>query len=58
MKLPSLASRRIHISFGLILHELLVDPPSIDRIEPYDNPFAPGNLEVLKKISIALRDGG
>jgi len=41
-----------------VLHDLLVDPASIDRIESYDNPFAPGNLEVLKKISIALRDGG
>lgn len=37
-----------------ILHQLLVDPTSIDRIESYDNPFASGNFEVLKKISNLL----
>jgi hypothetical protein len=38
-----------------ILQKLLVDPESIDRLEPYDNPFASGNLELLKSVSIALR---
>jgi hypothetical protein len=37
-----------------ILHEIFVDSKSIDRIESYDNPFAPGNFEILKQISILL----
>ena len=38
-----------------ILNNFLADPSVIDRIETYDNPFAPGNMEVLKKLSARLR---
>ena len=38
-----------------ILNKLFSDPTSIDRVESYDNPFAAGNLETLKKISILMR---
>src|ERR1035437_3329166 len=38
-----------------ILNRLFSDPASIDRVESYDNPFAPGNLETLKKVSVLLR---
>jgi len=37
-----------------ILGQLFADPTSIDRLEAYDNPFAPGNFELLKKISKSL----
>ena len=39
-----------------VLEKLFIDPSSIDRIEPYENPFTIGNLELLKKISISLRE--
>ena len=38
-----------------ILNNLLTDPFSIDRVESYDNPFASGNFELLKKVSKTLR---
>jgi hypothetical protein len=38
-----------------VLSNLLADPSSIDRVEAYDNPFASGNFELLKKLSVYLR---
>ena len=38
-----------------VLEGLFKDPTSIDRIEHYDNPFATGNFELLKKVSKALQ---
>lgn len=38
-----------------ILNDLFKDPSSLDRIESYDNPFAPGNFELLKLVSKDLR---
>jgi len=33
-----------------IIHESLTDPTALDRIEQYDNAFAPGNLANLRKL--------
>jgi hypothetical protein len=45
-----LASDRLQVSRQLrALNELFKDPSSVDRIEPYENPFTSGNLELLKK---------
>ena len=41
-----------------ILGKLFSDPAAIDRIEPYDNPFTTGNLELLKNVAKALRVRG
>ena len=38
-----------------ILQALFTDPTSIDRIESYDNPFAPGNFYLLKRVSSTLK---
>jgi hypothetical protein len=38
-----------------IVNNILTDPNSIDRIEPYDNPFSKGNFENLQKISTSLK---
>ncbi|MBI3853903.1 MAG: hypothetical protein HY298_27065 [Verrucomicrobia bacterium] len=38
-----------------ILNNLFTDPLSIDRVESYDNPFASGNFELLRKVSMTLR---
>lgn len=38
-----------------IVNNILTDPNSIDRIEPYDNPFSKGNFENLQKISNSLK---
>lgn len=37
-----------------IIHNVLNDPKSIDRIEEYSNVFAPGNFDNLRKISLLL----
>lgn len=37
-----------------IIERMLEDPSSIERIEPYDNPFASGNFEMLKRIALAV----
>ena len=37
-----------------ILQKLFSDPSVLERIESYDNPFAPGNLETLKKVAQLL----
>lgn len=37
-----------------LIHDILSDPKSIDRIEDYSNIFAPGNFDNLKKISKLL----
>ena len=38
-----------------IIDGTLTDPKSIDRIEPYDNPFAEGNFENLRTVSNILK---
>lgn len=38
-----------------IVNGILTDHNSIDRIEPYDNPFSKGNFENLQKLSNALK---
>jgi hypothetical protein len=38
-----------------IIHNLLVDPGSIDRIEDYSNVFSPGNFENLRLLSKHLK---
>lgn len=38
-----------------IVNDILTDPKSIDRIEPYDNHFSKGNYENLQKISSLLK---
>ena len=38
-----------------ILDDLFKDPSSIDRVGSYDNPFAAGNFELLKKVSKTFR---
>lgn len=38
-----------------IVNDILTDPNSIDRIEPYDNPFSKGNFENLQKLSNSLK---
>lgn len=37
-----------------IIHNILSDPKSIDRIEDYSDIFAPGNFDNLRKISLLL----
>gem|GEM_PF-2618609 len=37
-----------------IIHEFLSDPRILDRIEDYDNTFAPGNFENLKRLATIL----
>lgn len=37
-----------------IIHDLLSDPSRIDRIESYDDTFAPGNLENLRRVAKVL----
>lgn len=39
-----------------IINEFLTDPTVIDRIEEYNNVFAVGNFENLKKLSYKLRN--
>ena len=39
-----------------IIQEILSDPTTIDRIEKYDDSFAPGNLENLRKVAMLLSD--
>lgn len=39
-----------------VLDNLFKDPSSVDRIEPYDNPFTIGNFELLKKVSTAFQE--
>jgi len=39
-----------------IVNEILSDPTSIDRIESYDDAFAPGNLDNLRKVSRILSE--
>jgi hypothetical protein len=41
-----------------VLGKLFSDPAAIDRIEPYDNPFTTGNLELLKNVANDLRVRG
>ena len=41
-----------------IIHNILNDPKSIDRIEDYSNVFAPGNFDNLRKISLLLSKQG
>jgi len=38
-----------------IVNNIFSDPNSIERIEPYDNPFSKGNFESLQKISNSLK---
>jgi hypothetical protein len=38
-----------------VIHNLLGDPGSIDRIEDYNNPFSPGNFKNLKTLSEYLK---
>lgn len=40
-----------------ILEKLFIDASSISRIESYDNPFAAGNLELLRKVAEHLQSG-
>jgi hypothetical protein len=49
------SDREIILKQLKILNNLFTDPLSIDRVESYDNPFAPGNFELLKKVSKTLR---
>ncbi|WP_282145756.1 hypothetical protein [Alteromonas stellipolaris] len=39
-----------------IVNNILTEPNSIDRIEPYNNPFSKGNFENLQKISNLLNN--
>jgi hypothetical protein len=39
-----------------IIANLFKDPDSINRIEDYNNPFAEGNFEVLKRLSEKLKE--
>lgn len=39
-----------------VIHEFMGDPTVIDRIEEYDNVFAPGNFENLKKLAQSLKE--
>jgi hypothetical protein len=41
-----------------IIAGLFADPTSIDRIESYDNPFADGNLQMLRRVAAVLRTSG
>lgn len=38
-----------------IINNVLNDPETIDRVEEYNNPFAPGNFENLKKVCEFLK---
>jgi len=38
-----------------VINDTLNDPKSIDRIEPYDNPFSEGNFENLQILSNLLK---
>jgi hypothetical protein len=38
-----------------VINDTLNDPKSIDRIEPYDNPFSEGNFENLQHLSNLLK---
>jgi hypothetical protein len=38
-----------------IIHDLLTDPPSLERLEDYNNVFAPGNFDNLKKVATILK---
>ena len=44
-------SQKIIRSQLKIINDVFLDPSSIDRIEPYDNPFAIGNFENLRKLA-------
>lgn len=37
-----------------VIADLFADPSSIERLEPYDNPFLPANLAMLKKMAQLL----
>lgn len=39
-----------------IIHEFIGDSTVIDRIEEYDNVFAPGNFDNLKKLAQSLKE--
>lgn len=39
-----------------IIHEFISDPTVIDRIEEYNNVFAPGNFENLKRLAQYIKD--
>ena len=38
-----------------IIHNVLTDPGSVDRIEDYSNVFSPGNFENLRLLSEHLK---
>jgi hypothetical protein len=38
-----------------VLNSLFSDPKSVDRIEAYDNPFAAGNFETIKRVAKAFQ---
>jgi len=40
-----------------ILNEVLTDPTVLDRIEDYNNAFAPGNFENLRRIAQLIKQG-
>jgi hypothetical protein len=37
-----------------VIERVFADPSSLERIEPYDNPFAVGNFEMLKQVAKLL----
>lgn len=38
-----------------LIHRVLSDPDSIDRLEPYQIPFSPGNYENLRQVAELLK---
>lgn len=34
-----------------VIADLFADPRSLERVEPYDNPFVPANFAMLKKMA-------
>ena len=40
-----------------VLDRFLLDPDAVNRIEPYEDVFAPGNLALLKEIAALARAG-
>ncbi len=44
-------SRQLHI-----IHEVLSDPTAVDRLEHFENPFAPGNFTNLRRIARYLAE--
>jgi hypothetical protein len=37
-----------------IIERVFMDPASIDRVESYDNPFAAGNFDMLRRLAKRL----